>query len=234
MIDYAGPYVFGVRGFVVSAEHFAERYGLIVIIALGESIVAIGIGAAGIELSPTVVIAAVLGLVLACALWWAYFDIVALVARRKLMAARGHERARLARDAYSYLHLPMFAGIVLVALGAKKVLAHVEEPLATVPAFALCAGVALYLFSHDLIRYRNVGTVNPRRCLAAALSVALIPVATQRRRGRGTRARRGSLRRAGRLRDGALQGGPCASAHGRLRRRSSTLRPRRLRRPGRP
>ena len=234
MIDYAGPYVFGVRGFVVSAEHFAERYGLIVIIALGESIVAIGIGAAGIELGPTVVIAAVLGLVLACALWWAYFDIVALVARKKLMAARGHERARLARDAYSYLHLPMFAGIVLVALGAKKVLAHVEEPLATVPAFALCAGVALYLFSHDLIRYRNVRNRQPASLPGRGTERGADPGCDARRRGRGTRARRGSLRRAGRLRDGALQGGPCASAHGRLRRRSSTLRPRRLRRLGRP
>jgi low temperature requirement protein LtrA len=178
-IDYSGPYVFGVRGFVVSAEHFAERYGLIVIIALGESIVAIGIGAAGIELGPLVVTAAVLGVALACALWWAYFDIVAVVARRKLVEARGHERARLARDSYSYLHLPMFAGIILVALGAKKVLAHVDEPLELVPAVALCGGVALYLLSHDAIRYRNVRTVNPRRCLAAAACAALIPVATR-------------------------------------------------------
>ena len=149
------------------------------IIALGESIVAIGIGAAGIELTATVVIAAVLGVALACALWWAYFDIVALVARKKLIEARGHDRARLARDAYSYLHLPMFAGIVLIALGAKKVLANVDEPLEAVPAFALCGGVALYLFSHDLIRYRNVRTLNPRRCLAAAVCAALIPVATR-------------------------------------------------------
>ncbi len=178
-IDYAGPYVFGVRGFSVSAEHFAERYGLIVIIALGESIVAIGIGAAGIELEPTVVIAAVLGLALACAMWWAYFDIVAVVARKKLVEAHGLARARLARDSFSYLHLPMFAGIVLVALGAKKVLAHVDEPLDTVPAFALCAGVAFYLLSHDAIRYRSVGTINPRRCLAAATSAALIPVAVR-------------------------------------------------------
>ena len=174
-----GPYVFGVRGFSVSADHFAERYGLIVIIALGESIVAIGIGAAGIELDPTVVIAAILGLALACALWWAYFDVVAVVARRKLVEARGHDRARFARDAFSYLHLPMFAGIVLVALGAKKVLAHVDEPLASVPAAALCGGVALYLLSHDAIRYRSVRSVNPRRCLAAAVSAALIPVATE-------------------------------------------------------
>ena len=90
-IDYGGPYVFGVRGFSVSADHFAERYGLIVIIALGESIVAIGIGAAGIELDPTVVVAAILGLVLACALWWAYFDVVALLIRRRLVEARGHD-----------------------------------------------------------------------------------------------------------------------------------------------
>ena len=178
-IDYSGPYIFGVRGFSVSADHFAERYALIVIIALGESIVAIGIGAAGIELDPTVVIAAVLGVVLACAFWWAYFDIVALVARRKLVEAHGHARARLARDSFSYLHLPMFAGIVLVALGAKKVLAHVNDPLETVPAVALCGGTALYLLSHDAIRYRSVGSVNPRRLLAAAASAALIPVATR-------------------------------------------------------
>ena len=178
-IDYSGPYIFGVRGFVISAGHFAERYALIVIIALGESIVAIGIGAAGIELTPTVVAAAILGIALVCALWWAYFDIVAIVARRKLVEARGHERARLARDAFSYLHLPMFAGIVLVALGLKTVLAHVDDPLETVPAFALCGGVALYLLSHDAIRYRSVGSVNPRRCLAAAACAALIPAATR-------------------------------------------------------
>jgi low temperature requirement protein LtrA len=178
-IDYLGPYVFGVRGFVVSAEHFAERYGLIVIIALGESIVAIGIGAAGIELGPTVVIAAILGVVLACALWWAYFDVVAVVVRRKLMEVHGHERARMARDVFSYLHLPMFAGIVLVALGLKKVLAHVGDPLETVPAVALCGGVALYLLSHDAMRYRSVRSVNSRRILAAAAAAALVPAATR-------------------------------------------------------
>jgi len=177
-IDYAGPYVFGVRGFAVSAGHFAERYGLIVIIALGESIVAIGIGAEGIELGPALVLSAVLGVGLAASLWWAYFDVVAVVARRKLIEARGHERARLARDAFSYLHLPMFAGIVLVALGAEKVLEHLDAPLETVPAVALCGGVALYFVAHDAIRLRNVGTVNLRRCFAALVSVALIPVAT--------------------------------------------------------
>jgi low temperature requirement protein LtrA len=178
-IDYCGPYVFGVRGFSVSAEHFAERYGLIVIIALGESIVAIGIGAAGIELGPTVVLAAIFGIALACAFWWAYFDVVALVARRKLVEEHGHDRARLARDAFSYLHLPLFAGIVLIALGLKKVLAHVDDPLETVPAAALCGGVALYLLSHDAIRFRCVRSINRRRVVAAAAAAALIPAATR-------------------------------------------------------
>ena len=184
-----GPALLVVAGFLDGAAQiavwllalaidFAERYGLIVIIALGESIVAIGIGAEGIELGPSVVLAAVLGVALAASLWWAYFDVVALVARRKLIEARGHERARLARDAFSYLHLPMFAGIVLVALGAKKVLEHLDSPLETVPAVALCGGVALYLLAHDAIRLRNVGTVNRRRGVAALVSVALIPVAT--------------------------------------------------------
>ncbi|MGH3023529.1 MAG: low temperature requirement protein A [Gaiellaceae bacterium] len=178
-IDYAGPYVFGVRGFSVSADHFAERYGLVVIIALGESIVAIGIGAAGIELSATVVFAALLGVALASSLWWAYFDVVARVVRRKLVEARAHDRARLARDAFSYLHLPLVAGIVLVAVGAKKTLEHVDEPLETVPAVALCGGVALFLLAHDVIRFRTTRTVTGHRVLAALASLALIPVATR-------------------------------------------------------
>jgi low temperature requirement protein LtrA len=176
-IDYAGPYLLGVRGFVVSPAHFAERFGLIVIIALGESIVAIGVGAAGIELHAEVVIAAVLGLALAAALWWAYFDVVAIVARRRFAAARGHARAKIARDSYSYLHLPMIAGIVLVALGIKKALAHVDEPLDTVPAAALCGGVALYLLGHIGFRLRNVRSLNRQRLVAAFVALALIPLA---------------------------------------------------------
>ncbi|MGH2844631.1 MAG: low temperature requirement protein A [Thermoleophilaceae bacterium] len=179
LLDMGEPYLFGADHWRLAPGHFAERHGLIIIIALGESIVAIGIGAEGIELGPAVVVAAVLGVALAASLWWAYFDVVALVARRKLIEARGHERARLARDAFSYLHLPMFAGIVLVALGAKKVLEHLDTPLETVPAVALCGGVAIYLLAHDAIRLRNVGTVNRRRLVAALASLALIPVATR-------------------------------------------------------
>jgi low temperature requirement protein LtrA len=177
-IDLAGPYVFGVRGFQVSAGHFAERFGLIVIIALGESIVAIGAGLEG-EIDMGVVAAAALGLVLACGLWWAYFDVVALVAESRFRRTRGDHRARIARDAYSYLHLPMIAGIVLVALGVKKTIGDVDEPLKTVPAVALLGGIALYYAGHVGFRLRNVGTLNRPRLVAILACVALIPLATE-------------------------------------------------------
>jgi low temperature requirement protein LtrA len=176
-IDYAGPYVFGVSGFRIDAGHFAERFGLVVIIALGESIVAIGIGAADAELDVALVVAALLGVTLAAAVWWAYFDVVAIVAQRKLTEARGDTRLALARDSYSYLHLPMIAGIVLVALGVEQALAHVHEPLRTVPAVALCGGFALYLLGHIAFRLRNVRSVNRQRLVCALASLALIPVA---------------------------------------------------------
>ena len=178
-IDYAGPYVFGVRGFRVSVTHFAERFGLIVIIALGESIVAIGVGAEGIGLRASVVVTAVLGLVLSAAIWWAYFDVVALAAERRFSETRGHERLRMARDSYAYLHLPMIAGIILVALGMKKTIGNVDEPLKTVPAAALLGGVALYYAAHVGFRLRNMGTVSRRRVVAAIVCLALIPVATE-------------------------------------------------------
>jgi low temperature requirement protein LtrA len=178
-IDLAGPMVFGVAGYLVSPGHFAERYGLIVIIALGESIVAIGVGAAGIPLDAGVIAAALAGVVIAAALWWAYFDVVAPVAERKLREARGDARARLARDSYSYLHLPMIAGIVLLALGVKKTIGGVDEPLETVPAIALCGGVALYLLAHIGFRLRNVGSLNRPRLVAALACLALIPLALE-------------------------------------------------------
>jgi low temperature requirement protein LtrA len=177
-IDFSGPFVFGVRGFRVSPAHFAERFSLIVIIALGESIVAIGAGLEG-EIDAGVVAAALLGLVLACALWWAYFDVVALVSERHFREARGERLLLLARDSYSYLHLPMIAGIVLVALGVKKAIGHVDEPLDTVPAVALLGGVAIYYAGHLGFRLRNVRTVNKPRLVALVVCLALIPLATE-------------------------------------------------------
>ena len=176
-IDLGVSFVRGVSGFRVHAGHFVERHGLIVIIALGESIVAIGVGASGLKIGAGVVAAAVLGVALAAALWWAYFDLVMLVAERRLSAAKGAERARMARDAYSYLHLPMVAGIIFVALGIKKTLAHVGDPLGIIPAVALCGGVALYLLGHNAFRLREFGSVSVPRLVVTILCCALIPMA---------------------------------------------------------
>ncbi|MBA3262188.1 MAG: low temperature requirement protein A [Thermoleophilaceae bacterium] len=177
-LDLAGPYVFGVRGFRISAGHFAERFSLIVLIALGESIVAIGTGIRG-ELDAGVLAAAGLGLIVACALWWAYFDVVALVSERRFREMPDDRRVRIARDSYSYLHLPMIAGILLVALGVKKTLQHVDEPLDTIPAVALFGGIALYYAGHVGFRLRNLGTVNRARLTALVTSLALIPLASE-------------------------------------------------------
>jgi low temperature requirement protein LtrA len=177
-IDLAGPLVFGLRGFRVSAGHFAERFGLIVIIALGESIVAIGTGLEG-ELDAGVIAAAALGLVLACALWWAYFDWIALFAEDRFRSTRDDARVMIARDAYSYMHLPIIAGIVLVALGVKKTIGDVDEPLKTVPAVALFGGVALYYLGHIGVRYRMTRTLFRGRLIAFVVAPALVPVATE-------------------------------------------------------
>ncbi len=177
-IDFAGPFVFGVRGFRVSAGHFAERFALIVIIALGESIVAIGTGLEG-GLDLGTVTASLLGLVVAFGLWWAYFDVVAIVSERRFRDSEGEERLRIARDSYSYLHLPMIAGIVLVALGVKKTLAHVDEPLETIPAVALFGGIALYYMGHVGFRLRNVRSVNRPRLAAMLVCLPLILVGTE-------------------------------------------------------
>jgi low temperature requirement protein LtrA len=178
VLDMGEPYVFGSEGWHLEPAHFAERHGLIVIIALGESIVAIGVGA-GASMSWGIAAAAVLGIAIAAALWWMYFDVVALVSARRLAnAPEGKVRNELARDSYSYLHFPMVAGIVLAALGLKKTLGHVDDEFALVPAFALLAGVALYLLGLVAFRYRHVRSVNWRRLVLAVVLVALLPLAT--------------------------------------------------------
>ncbi len=178
-LDMAGPYFFGSEGWKLMPGHFAERHGLIVIIALGESIVAIGVGASH-TLDLGIGTAAVLGVALTAAMWWTYFDIVAIVAGRRLAEAEpGRVQNEMARDSYSYVHLGMFAGIVLVALGLKTTIGHFGDHLHAVPAFALLGGLAIYLLSHVAFRYRHVHTVSRRRLLLAIVLLILVPVATE-------------------------------------------------------
>lgn len=179
LIDFGGPAIFGTAGWKLVPAHFAERHGLIIILALGESIVVLGVGAdAG--MTAGVITASILGVALAAALWWTYFDVVAIVTERRVTrAAAGRERNAMARDSYSYLHFPMAAGIVLAAVGLENILAHVDDPLHTVPAFALLGGVALYLLAHVALRLRNAHSVSWRRLVLALILLAGVPLATE-------------------------------------------------------
>lgn len=179
LLDVAGPFLFRAGGWKLVPRHFAERFGLIFLIALGESIVAIGVGA-GEDVDRGVIVAAVLGIALASAMWWAYFDVVALVAERRLSAAPvGRVQNEQARDSYSLLHFPMVAGVVLIALGLKTTLAHVGDPLDEVPAFALVGGLAVYLLAHVAFRLRNVRSLNKQRLFVAVVLLAGAPLADE-------------------------------------------------------
>jgi low temperature requirement protein LtrA len=178
-LDMGEPYLFGSEGWHLIPGHFAERHGLIVIIALGESIVAIGLGA-GTHLTWGIAAAAVLGIGVVAALWWTYFDIVALVSARRLVRApEGKVRNELARDSYSYIHFLLVAGIILLALGLKKGLGHPTDPLDDVPAFALVGGVGVYLLGLVAFRYRHIRTLNRQRFAIAVLMFALYPLALE-------------------------------------------------------
>jgi low temperature requirement protein LtrA len=165
-------------GWRLIPAHFAERHGLIIVVALGEAIVAIGIGAEA-TLTAGIVAAAVLGIGIATAQWWTYFDVVAIVsARRLLRAPEGIVRNKLARDSYSLLHFPMVLGIILVAFGLKKILSDVDDELKIEVAFGLLGGLAIYLLGLVAFRFRHVRTLNRQRVAVALLCLALLPAAT--------------------------------------------------------
>jgi low temperature requirement protein LtrA len=176
-IGLFGPLLVGITGWRVQPAHFIERHGLIVIIAIGESLIAIGIGARGTELGAGVIVAAVLGLAVVTSFWLAYFDFFPARAQQMLTDRTGDERTALARDTYTYLHLPMVAGIVLFAFAMKVTLEHVSDKLATIPALALCGGPALYLFAYVALRFRVSRTFGRGRLIASIACALLVPVA---------------------------------------------------------
>ena len=155
------------------------------IICLGESIVAIGVGAGGRSLDAALVTAIVLGLLVAIALWWIYFDRFAAAAEARL---RGHEEPVLAAaDAYSYLHLPLVAGIIVFAVGAKLLVHDSAEPLSDAARLALCGGVALYLVAHAAFQLRIAGELAWAKLVAAA-ALLIVYAATADAAGWGVAA----------------------------------------------
>jgi low temperature requirement protein LtrA len=177
VVGLIGPLFSGISGWRVEPAHFIERHGLIVIIAIGESLVAIGLGARSTTLGTGVIVGAVLGFVVVTSFWLAYFDYFPARVQQLLVERGAAERTALARDVYTYLHLPMVAGIVLFAFAMKKTLEHVGSELDTIPALALCGGPALYLAAFVGLRFRITRTLGRGRWIAALACAALMPVA---------------------------------------------------------
>jgi low temperature requirement protein LtrA len=163
---------------VHSSAHWSERYGLVVILALGESIVAIGVGVAEEAISVPILLGSVLAIALSVLLWWLYFDMVAIAAEHALARLRGAARALLAIEGYTYLHFLILAGVVVSALGVEEAMHHVEErePFGLFGAAALFGGTSLYLAGHGAFWRRSAGYWKIWRMGGAAVLVALVPV----------------------------------------------------------
>jgi low temperature requirement protein LtrA len=174
-IDYGAPLaLFWVPGrsyigegaWQVSTAHFAERFGLFIIIALGESIVLTGATISTARLDAPTIVAFATSFLITAALWWLYFTYVMRIAERRLEMAAN--RTRVARDAYTYLHVAFVAGIIVSAVGDELIIAHPSEPLTGPEVAAVVGGPAIYLLAHALFRLRLTGTVGRRRPAGAA------------------------------------------------------------------
>jgi low temperature requirement protein LtrA len=177
VVDFSGPLLVGTAGWRVAPSYFVERHGLVVIIALGEAIVEVGAGAEENLARPHVLVGVVLAVLVAAGLWWSYFGYIRAGAQRRLQGVEGRDRARLARDSYSYLHLPLVAGIVFFALGVHQAIERADEPLPLLPALALAGGVALFFAADVGYRWRDHHQLATDRLLAALAAVAVIPLA---------------------------------------------------------
>ena len=175
---YVGAAFAGSTGWRVFPSHLAERYGLVLIIALGEAFVAIGIGVGKIGLGE--VAAAILGLLVATSFWLAYFDFFSIRGEQMLADARGPARIALARDLYAYGHLALIVGVVLFAFAMKTVVGHVHAELDYPVAFALCGGCALYLLTFSAVRSRVERrlSLSRGRSVAALALLLVLPLAT--------------------------------------------------------
>jgi low temperature requirement protein LtrA len=176
-VGFLGPIFIPLGGWRLHPAHFVERHGLIVIIAIGESLAAIGLGARQGGLGAGVIVAAVIGFAVAASFWLAYFDFFTIRVQQILGERTGEQRVAFARDVFTYLHLPMVVGIVLFAFAMKETLVDVDQELSAVPAVALCGGPALYLSAFVGLRFRVAHKLGGGRFIAMFVFAALIPVA---------------------------------------------------------
>jgi low temperature requirement protein LtrA len=173
------PRVVGIESFEVAPAHFVERHGLVIIVAIGESIVAIGIGASELALDVELALVAALGLLLSAGLWWTYFGGDDVRAEEALVRLPPRRRPLAALDAFGYAHYLMLLGIVCLAVGLKKATAHAYEPLSASQALVLAGGVATFLAADVWFRrILRIGAA-PARMAGAVLALATIPLGTE-------------------------------------------------------
>ena len=173
VIDVVGTLTVARVEWHVSPSHFAERFALIVIIALGESIVAIGIATTELDRDATYAISVLVAFAGVAALWWAYFDFTAVAAERALHRAPPGARGPIARDVFTYFHYPVVLGIIFYAVAAKKTLEHPLDPLSEAGRWALGLGIAVFLCGFALMRFRVVRRVAWERLAAAGVALVL-------------------------------------------------------------
>ena len=179
-LDYGAPLVlFWVPGrprlegatWNVGTEHFAERFGLFIILALGESIVLIGATTSESDLAPATIVAFVMAFLASAAIWWLYFTSVARIGEHYLEVSE--DRTTLARDGYTFLHVVFAAGIILAAVGDELVIAHPTEVLPPSEVAAVAAGPAIYLLALTLFGYRLTGTLSKRKLFGTLACVVV-------------------------------------------------------------
>ncbi len=181
VVDAVGTYLTSRGGSwrISSPSHWTERFDLVMILVLGESVVAVGTGVGDSPFTGALLTGAALGLSLSVAMWWLYFDVVSLRGTKALTEGSEEERVALAIDGYTYLHFPLFAAVITVAFGVEEVIAHAgeTEPLGLFSAVALMGGLALYLLAHTALWKRIDGVWAKPRLLTTLLLVAAVPLA---------------------------------------------------------
>jgi low temperature requirement protein LtrA len=179
VFEWISPMLIDDSGFVIEPSHFVERHGLVVLVAIGESVVAVGIGAKGLAVDTGLVLTALLGLALSAGLWWSHFGSNEVAAEEAMATAPVERRPRMAVEAFGYWHLLILLGVIAMAAALRKATGQPLDPLPGAEAIALGGGASIFLIGEALFRLTLGMRAAPGRALAAVLALASIPIGSQ-------------------------------------------------------